>query len=70
MDYNNIILLARERHAELIKNTEDNARQVGNGNTVAVPNVFDRAVIALKAMFAKPANVQPTGAIGRKLVTK
>ncbi len=70
MDYNNIILLARERHAELIKDAAEHARHVGNGNIVAVSNIFDRAMIALKAIFAKPANVQPTGAVSRKLATK
>lgn len=70
MDYNNIILLARERHAELIKDAQEQSRHIGNDHTVTVPNIFDRAISAVKAIFAKPASGSATGAMSRKLATK
>ena len=70
MDYNNIILMARERHAELIKDAQDNARYGHNSHVVTVPNIIDRAAAGLKAIFAKPANVAPTVKVSRTLATK
>lgn len=70
MDYNNIILLAHERHAELIKNAEVNSRRIGTGHVIVVPNIFDRAVTALKAVFAKPVSTQPRVSVAGKLAAK
>lgn len=68
MDYNNITLLARERHAELIKDAAESNRQV-NSHVITMPSLFDRAVAGVKALFAKPAN-EPKVTANRTLATK
>jgi len=68
MDYNNITLLARERHAEMIKEATDNSRQV-NSHVIELPSLFDRAVAGVKALFAKSANETKVAA-SRTLATK